>query len=197
MPCLRDTGVCHPWRRISDIKAANDTYVFAGRVVSGADGSHSGNMHEVQDARKKIRRGLFWVFFFLTVPGGAKSQTGHHRVYTRFKNNMAQSVQDPTLPPPTTPGAHTADPVAIETATDFSRAGVLGKGSRDIQWKWDRQDDDGGGVPPSAATPPIPPRPAPHHVHGASLWRPHPSPRSSLAVQVPLFVYSPTTAVFP
>lgn len=59
-------------------------------------------------------------------------------------------MQDPTLPPPTTPGAHAADPVAIETATDFSRAGVLGKGSRDIQYKWDHQDDGGGGLPSAA-----------------------------------------------
>lgn len=33
------------------------------------------------------------------------------------------------------------DPVAIETATDFSRAGVPGKGSCDTQHKWDRQDN--------------------------------------------------------
>lgn len=89
--------------------------------------------------------------FFLSFPGGGKSQAGHHLVRARFKNNTAQSVQDPTLPPPTTPGAHAADPVAIETAADFSRAGVLGKESRDIQYKWGRQDDDNGGGPPPVA----------------------------------------------
>lgn len=46
-----------------------------------------------------------------------------------------------SVPPTTTSGAHAADPVTIETATDFSRAGVLGKGSHDMQYKWDRQDN--------------------------------------------------------
>lgn len=62
-------------------------------------------------------------------------------------------MQDLTLPPPTTPGAHAADPVAIETATDFSRAGVLGKGSRDSQYVCDRQDDDDGGGGPLSVAP--------------------------------------------
>lgn len=142
----------HPRRRIPDIKAANDTHVFAGRVVSGADGSRCGHTHDVLSGtggKTNPARALFYLFC-CRFRGEEKSQAGHHLACVRFKNNTAQSVQDPTLPPPTTPGAHAADPVAIETATDFSRAGVLGKGSRDIQYKWDRQDDDG---PPSAAPP--------------------------------------------
>lgn len=45
--------------------------------------------------------------------------------------NSADSAPDP---PTTTSGARAADPVAIETASDFSRAGVLGKGSRDTPY---------------------------------------------------------------
>lgn len=52
------------------------------------------------------------------------------------------------------------DPVAIETATDFSRAGVPGKGSCDTQHKWDRQDNS--------------PHPQ-HSAHGIFLLSLHPS----------------------
>lgn len=63
------------------------------------------------------------------------------RASEAVKNNSPhlEQARQSLLPPPL--ALMLPDPVAIETATDFSRAGVPGKGSCDAQHKWDRQDN--------------------------------------------------------